>query len=189
MDNTRARLYSTDLTDRTLWYDGESSYDPTRLLELVRKYDIKHVDYMTPIVEQYNRSVGRADKISVKENCNPLSHEWIIPEEYKQLDIIEYIATKHSELIADLEASGAATPREIEEREHRLAVELYKYDKRQLFDVLRVIVYIINTLSAQHAVWGVGRGSSVSSYVLYVLGVHDVDSFVYDLDVDDFLHD
>jgi DNA polymerase III alpha subunit len=38
-------------------------------------------------------------------------------------------------------------------------------------------------------VWGIGRGSSVSSYVLYVLGVHDVDSYAYDLDIGDFLHD
>jgi DNA polymerase III alpha subunit len=36
-------------------------------------------------------------------------------------------------------------------------------------------------------VWGVGRGSSVSSYVLYLLGVHRVNSLYYDLDIHEFL--
>ena len=36
-------------------------------------------------------------------------------------------------------------------------------------------------------IWGVGRGSSVASYVLYKLGVHRVDSMYYDLDPQEFL--
>jgi len=36
-------------------------------------------------------------------------------------------------------------------------------------------------------IWGVGRGSSVASYVLYLLGVHRIDSMFYDLDVAEFL--
>ena len=36
-------------------------------------------------------------------------------------------------------------------------------------------------------VWGVGRGSSVSSYVLFLMGVHKVDSMKYNLDIKDFL--
>jgi len=38
-----------------------------------------------------------------------------------------------------------------------------------------------------HVIWGVGRGSSVASYVLYKLGVHRIDSLFYDLSVDEFL--
>jgi DNA polymerase III alpha subunit len=36
-------------------------------------------------------------------------------------------------------------------------------------------------------IWGVGRGSSVASYVLYKLGVHRIDSMYYDLDPQEFL--
>ena len=36
-------------------------------------------------------------------------------------------------------------------------------------------------------IWGVGRGSSVASYVLYKLGIHRVDSMFYELDIDEFL--
>jgi DNA polymerase III alpha subunit len=36
-------------------------------------------------------------------------------------------------------------------------------------------------------VWGVGRGSSVASYVLYLIGVHKINSMYYDLDIEEFL--
>ena len=36
-------------------------------------------------------------------------------------------------------------------------------------------------------IWGVGRGSSTASYVLYLLGVHRIDSMYYDLDPEEFL--
>lgn len=73
-------------------------------------------------------------------------------------------------------------------RERRLVKELVKYEQFGFIDVLRTVIFIINKLSDHNVVWGVGRGSSVSSYVLYIIGVHDVDSFAYDLDIDDFLH-
>jgi DNA polymerase III alpha subunit len=38
-----------------------------------------------------------------------------------------------------------------------------------------------------NVVWGVGRGSSVASYVLYLLGVHKIDSLKYNLDIHEFL--
>jgi DNA polymerase III alpha subunit len=36
-------------------------------------------------------------------------------------------------------------------------------------------------------VWGVGRGSSVASYTLYLIGVHKIDSIKYELDINEFL--
>jgi DNA polymerase III alpha subunit len=36
-------------------------------------------------------------------------------------------------------------------------------------------------------VWGVGRGSSVASYVLFLIGIHKIDSLYYDLPIDEFL--
>jgi DNA polymerase III alpha subunit len=42
-------------------------------------------------------------------------------------------------------------------------------------------------MTENHVIWGVGRGSSVASYVLYLLGVHRIDSMFYDLDVSEFL--
>ena len=42
-------------------------------------------------------------------------------------------------------------------------------------------------LKTNSIVWGVGRGSSVASYVLFLLGVHKIDSVKYNLDWREFL--
>jgi DNA polymerase III alpha subunit len=78
---------------------------------------------------------------------------------------------------------------EIASRDIRLTQEIVRYQERGLFSVLKTIIYIINRLTAKGIVWGVGRGSSVSSYILFVIGAHDVDSYAYELDINDFLHE
>ena len=69
----------------------------------------------------------------------------------------------------------------------RVNEELNLYDKYNIIDVLKVCIYIIDTLRKNNIVWGVGRGSSVASYVLYLIGVHKVDSIKYELDINEFL--
>jgi DNA polymerase III alpha subunit len=66
-------------------------------------------------------------------------------------------------------------------------MELTEFETRNLFPVLRILIYIIETMRKHKLVWGVGRGSSVASYVLYLLGVHKVDSLKYNLDINEFL--
>jgi len=64
---------------------------------------------------------------------------------------------------------------------------LLLYQQYNLFDLLRYLKYLVDTMRANSIIWGVGRGSSVSSYVLYILGVHRIDSLYYDLDPREFL--
>jgi len=47
--------------------------------------------------------------------------------------------------------------------------------------------YLVDTLRKNNVIWGVGRGSSVASYVLFLLGVHKIDSLYYNLDIEEFL--
>lgn len=180
MEATKARLRSTPLLDRTLWFDGDSSFDPARVDELIRSYSIKYVDHLTPDIKTYNKFVSPANAIVQKDKCNKISNAWNIPPEYANLDVVAYVFDKHHEEFSDRP--------DFHQRERRLAEELVLFEKRRFFDVLRAIIYIINTLNAHNVVWGVGRGSSVSSYVLYVIGTHDVDSVEYELDIRDFLH-
>lgn len=180
---TRARLRSTQLDDRTLWFDGDSSYDPKRVLEFLNQYQVKYVDYIDEQIQAYNKHVSRSQELTVKTASRPISTDWNIPDEYKHLNVIEYLFDKHIVLTKGL------TEQEAADRDYRLLTELALFKKHDLFSVLRAIIWIINTLTANDVVWGVGRGSSVSSYVLYVIGVHDVDAFAYDLDIADFLHD
>lgn len=175
-------LYNTPLSNRTLWYDGDSSYNPTQLISLINKgYKVDWVDYITPEIVSYNNIAS--SEIKIKENCNPLNMQWNLPKKYLDLDVFDYVITKHVELTKHLNSD------EIEKRDKRLVSELIKYKETKMLDVLRTIIYIINRLTSERVIWGIGRGSSVSSYVLYIIGVHDVDSFKYELSINDFLHD
>jgi DNA polymerase III alpha subunit len=98
-------------------------------------------------------------------------NSWHMPDEYKQLDIAEYILS-----LCDSD-----------EKLQRCGQELLLFQERNLFDLLRYLKYLVDTLQSNNMIWGVGRGSSVASYVLYLLGVHRIDSMFYDLDPNEFL--
>lgn len=69
----------------------------------------------------------------------------------------------------------------------RCGKELLLYQEKDLFWLLKYLKYLVDTMKSHSIIWGVGRGSSVSSYVLYKLGVHRIDSMYYDLDIEEFL--
>jgi len=109
--------------------------------------------------------------ISVPEFHLTQQMKWHMPEEYQQLDIAEYVLGLCSGE-AELQRCGA---------------ELLLYQERDLFNLLCYLKYLVDVMTANRIIWGVGRGSSVSSYVLYKLGVHRIDSLYYNLDVGEFL--
>lgn len=185
MEHTRAPSCNTVLKDRTLWFDGESSFNANNIVHLMSKYDIRFVDELNDMVREYNKNVPKSKEIQKKTECNPFDIQWTVGNVKRDLEVCIFD-------IHEAKMESRKKPPSLDEmvkREKRLAEELIKYKKRGLFDVLRTIIWIINKLYANNAVWGVGRGSSVSSYVLYAIGVHDVDSYAYDLSIDDFLHD
>jgi len=97
--------------------------------------------------------------------------EWFMPDEYKQLTIQNYVLNK------------CKTDQEIE----RVSEELEAFRERDMFNLLRYMVYLVDFMRENNIVWGVGRGSSVASYVLYLIGVHRINSIQYDLDWREFL--
>jgi hypothetical protein len=48
-------------------------------------------------------------------------------------------------------------------------------------------LYLVDFMRENKIVWGVGRGSSVASYILYIIGVHKVNSIQYGLDFHEFM--
>ena len=110
-----------------------------------------------------------ADSVSMFDQ--KYQRNWHMPNEYKELDIAEYILSLCKE---DYELQ-------------RVAEELLLYQERDLFDLLRYLKYLVDTLRKNNLVWGVGRGSSVASYVLFLLGVHKINSLYYDLSITEFL--
>jgi len=109
--------------------------------------------------------------LSVDEYDLMNQHNWLMPEEYKQIDIAQHVI------------DCCKTDAEIQ----RAGEELLLYHDRNLFDLLKYLKYLVDTMKTNNIIWGVGRGSSVASYVLYLLGVHRVDSMYYDLDPKEFL--
>ena len=109
--------------------------------------------------------------LSVDEYDMMNQRNWLMPEEYKQMDIAQHVI--------DL----CKTTSEIQ----RAGEELLMFQERNLFNLLKYLKYLVDTMRANNIVWGVGRGSSVASYVLYLLGVHRIDSMYYDLDPREFL--
>lgn len=96
---------------------------------------------------------------------------WHMPDEYKQLDIAKHIL------------DCCDTPEETQ----RCGKELLMYQEKNLFDLLRYLKYLVDVMTQNHVIWGVGRGSSVASHVLYKLGVHRINSMFYDLAPEEFL--
>ena len=101
-----------------------------------------------------------------------LQQNWLMPDEYKNLDIEEYIIS--------------LTP-PWDPETTRVAQELAAFKERNMLDLLRWMKYFVDTCRKEGIVWGVGRGSSVASYVLFLIGVHKIDSLKYNLDWQEFL--
>jgi len=132
---------------------------------------------------EYNRSVAELHAeldlldsyhkidMSIEEFDHVLQSNWRMPKEYRDMDIAEYVLSLCRE---DYELQ-------------RVGQELLLYQERDLFDLLRYLKYLVDTLRKNNVVWGVGRGSSVASYVLFLLGVHKIDSLYYQLSIEEFL--
>jgi hypothetical protein len=110
-------------------------------------------------------------KTSVPEFHARQQLTWHMPPEYKTIDIAQHVLSL---------CNGAA---ELQ----RCGQELLLYQERDLFDLLRYLKYLVDTMIANRIIWGVGRGSSVASFVLYKLGIHRINSLHYNLDVGEFL--
>jgi DNA polymerase III alpha subunit len=197
MEISTVHSHKTILSDRTLWFDGDSSFEPSAIVSIISSCssdgnDIKniYVNVLTKEIQEYNRLVSDDEQILVKEEVRSLDVSWNIPEEYKLINVESYILDKFFKEINDNlwgDKNGKETPY-FARRADRVSKELALFKKFQLFDVVKTLIYIINKFESENIVWGVGRGSSVSSYILYLIGVHDIDSVKFNLDVREFLH-
>lgn len=109
-------------------------------------------------------------QISLEEFDQTLQADWFVPDEYKNMDIESFLVH--------------ACP---EENYQRLVEELQEYRSRNMLPLLQALKYLVDTLRQHNIIWGVGRGSSVASYALFLLGVHKIDSLKYNLDWREFL--
>jgi len=96
---------------------------------------------------------------------------WHMPQHYKDMDIAEYVLSLCKNE-AELQRCGE---------------ELLLYQQHNLFNLLKYLKYLVDVMQENHIIWGVGRGSSTASYVLYKMNVHRINSLFYDLSINEFL--
>lgn len=115
------------------------------------------------------------ERITVEHLDYPVPKEtidttnWFIPNEYKKMDIEKFLID--------------TCPKD---NYDRMIFELKLFEKYNMLDMLKAMKYIVDTLRSHNVIWGVGRGSSVASYVLFLLGVHKIDSVKYKIPIEEF---
>jgi DNA polymerase III alpha subunit len=110
--------------------------------------------------------------LTLEEYDSSLQTDWNMPDEYKTLDIEQWVRDQGPPWDPNFT---------------RIEEELAAYKARDMLNLLRWLKYFVDTCSKEQVLWGLGRGSSVSSYVLYLIGVHNIDPIKYNLDWQEFL--
>ena len=134
-------------------------------------------------IDQFNRARdANADKfanlsplqelnITVEEFDRINQDNWFMPPEYKTFDIVTWLFDQCK----------------TSEETSRVAEELELYVQFDMITVLQYLKYLVDTMRANKILWGVGRGSSVASFCLYLMGIHKINSIIYELDIKEFL--
>lgn len=105
----------------------------------------------------------------ISENPS-FSYNWLMPEEYKHIDLREYFTA-----LCDTEEEIVRANEEITLFEVADQINLVKY-----------LIYLTDYMKENNFIWGIGRGSSVSVFLFYLIGLHKVHSVKYNLDYSDF---
>lgn len=169
---TQSQLVEEKLTERDLMeymYRGiepssvVTDVDTTQYNKLCKMFEFDHTPINTREAyagtwEEYAEQATREDG-------------WEMPDEYKQMDIDSYVMSLCT----------------TQEEKAQVVLEMIMYRDRGLWPMLKFLKYMVDTMRSKGIVWGVGRGSSVASYVLFLLGVHKIDSLKYKLDIKEFL--
>lgn len=167
---------------------GAVFLSPEELFEAIYSGKIKTLEniYLDDnSVDNFNRAlkINRDDFQGLKKYIEPIEDiqffdeanqcDWFMPEDKVHHNLVEMLY-------------GMC---ETEEQRARVDKELELFIQHGMFDLLFYLKYLVDKMREHKIVWGVGRGSSVASYVLYLIGVHKIDSIKYNLDISEFLKD
>ena len=145
--------------------------DPTRTLKKaytesnISLNDILYIESKPELIEYIDSN------LSIEDFDNNNQSNWYMPKEYVELDIAKFVLDQCTSE-AELQRAGE---------------ELIMFQERNMFVLLQYLKYLVDTMRKNNIVWGVGRGSSVASFVLFLLGVHRINSLYYQLDIDEFI--
>lgn len=163
---------------------GDCIYSEDEIIDQIYKnpdLDIKNLFIET--AKQYNNSLKELgiEGISLQEQPQHeetatefdlrMQNNWFMPEEYSKLDTLEYLLKRC----------------QTDEERNRVRDEHELFEKKNFIKVLQFLIYFVDVLRKNNVVWGVGRGSSVASFCLFLIGVHKINPLLYNLDHREFL--
>lgn len=127
---------------------------------------------MTSLIDGNSPTINKTKTYTMQpdKHLRRLSKRWLIPPEYQYLDVVDYLISRCS---TDIE-------------KQRVAAELEEFHKRNEINVLKVMIYIVDQFRKNDVVWGVGRGSSVSCFCLYLIGINKINPLKYDISYTEF---
>jgi DNA polymerase III alpha subunit len=153
-------LYSTDALNI-----DELIVDNSRIVEQFNKQVLKNADNIK-LLKAYQEP-----SVDIKAFDEHNQKIWFIPQEYQSFDIADWLLNKC----------------QTKEQTNRVIEELELFVQLDMIDVLNCVKYLVDFMRSKNIVWGLGRGSSVASYCLYLIGVHKIDSLKYKLNIKEFL--
>jgi DNA polymerase III alpha subunit len=143
-------------------------------VHLVQCEDTSDVQQFNAVAKERYTSglqVYNSSTTTMVEFDNACQSDWFMPDEYLKIDIYDHLVRLCS------------NQNEI----NRLTRELEEYQSRNMINILRYMIFLVDFMRENKIVWGVGRGSSVASFVLYLIGVHKIHSIQYGLDFNEFM--
>lgn len=170
-----------DLKNRQILSDGTVLCNDSALLEIL--YSDQNLEAAIALpsndIELYNRTDRYLDtnygvlntaSDEVYKDANWFSY-WVTPAPYNEIDVETEILNRCSS----------------EAEFHRAKEELELFNQRNMYPVLQHLLYLVDHWRANGILWGVGRGSSVSSLVLYLIGINRINPLDFDLNIEEFL--
>jgi DNA polymerase III alpha subunit len=164
---------------------GQAILSSDNLRELILQgKNISHLNVITDndiiLYNEYKSELLKHDTVFLDTPEETLSFdefhtirasEWLLPIEFQNIDVFKWLIDKCT----------------TQEQINRVKEEYELFEERDLIMLLRLFIFLIDYMRKNKFVWGVGRGSSTSSYILYLIGTHRVDGIRYKLDIRDFL--
>jgi DNA polymerase III alpha subunit len=178
----------TELDTRILRFDGVSIVNPEFICEFLLK-GIAPSELRTSVcdeeIELFNKfSPTNPIKLAVNESIK-FDLTWQLPKQYQDLNVQEYLFERFSQRSTKFGYSDA----QFNEAAERVLYEYSAFKRNGLLDLLRCLIYVLDEFKKHDIIYGVGRGSSCASFILYLMGVHMVDPIKYKISVHEFFRE
>lgn len=106
--------------------------------------------------------------------------------QYAEINWYQYWRT--SELYVNIDLLEWCLSRcKTEEESDRVRLEITEFEKRNMIPIMKHLIYCVDIWRSNNIFWGVGRGSSVCSFVLYLIGINRINPLQYKLFLGEWL--